>query len=287
LAIYLPAKFGKDLVHVHQVSVPFETGALWMPELAQLYGLFAHSAAIGPAVGGKQEVRFPFLPHLGKYELFAIYTPAGTIVFMQGYKEQFRVSVAHKGAGLEFELAYESTNWWKEGLFRMQWAGVVRKFDRTVEALMAQIKESGPSLAVPGPSLLVGPVEEVSLPSRPSVLAAFEIPVADLERATWFYKGVFGFEFTTYRKGLFWISHFGYAQQPFMGALIFGHGYIPQPNGALAFIPVQLMGLARQLVLDHGGQLVANYVNANGNEITKFIDSEGNMAALLGNFTQV
>jgi len=115
-----------------------------------------------------------------------------------------------------------------------------------------------------------------------NVINWFEIPVADIQRATKFYSDVMDYELTQQEMMGFKMAFFPMEGEGIGGSLIQGEGYIPSMTGAVVYL--------------NGGEDLSVYLNrveAAGGKIvfpkTKisdeigymafFIDSEGNRVA--------
>ncbi|QTL35169.1 VOC family protein [Pseudoalteromonas viridis] len=111
----------------------------------------------------------------------------------------------------------------------------------------------------------------------------FEIPVADLERATAFYHSLFGFEFEHavidgHDMALF-PSHDNAAG--ITGALVKGDSYVPSKAGARLYFHTEDIDATLLKVLSLGGKVLYPKTSIGGfGWVAEFEDSEGNCIAL-------
>ena len=115
-----------------------------------------------------------------------------------------------------------------------------------------------------------------------NVINWFEIPVADIQRATKFYSDVMDYEFTQQEMMGFKMAFFPMEGEGIGGSLIQGEGYIPSMTGAVVYL--------------NGGEDLSVYLNRVEAAVGKivfqktkisdeigymafFIDSEGNRVA--------
>src|ERR1700693_5782313 len=91
---------------------------------------------------------------------------------------------------------------------------------------------------------------------KQDALTWFEIPAADLRRATRFYETVLGASLKTETMGDSTLAVFPYQQPGVGGCVIAGNGYAPSSNGAVVYLnaaPKIDDALAR--VVDAGGRV--------------------------------
>src|SRR5262245_34918295 len=83
----------------------------------------------------------------------------------------------------------------------------------------------------------------------------FEIPAADLPRATRFYQTLLGKELKSETMGSEKLAIFPYAQPGVGGCLIAGKAYAPAANGTVVYLPVEAMDAALQRAARAGGKV--------------------------------
>lgn len=114
------------------------------------------------------------------------------------------------------------------------------------------------------------------------LLAWFEIPVLNLERAIIFYAKIFEVEFETINTATHSMAFFP-KDSGVGGALVYGDGCIPSQTGSLLYLNVG-NDLEQTLtkIIDFGGQIVmgATLLGDNVGHYSLVLDSEGNRIAL-------
>lgn len=204
--------------------------------------------------------------------------------FLQGSKESFQLSLSAKENEITFEFSYDAASNWLNGIMFFHWRKVKALADSAFDAILQTIEFN--SIKKPAVSIEIQKSEtdlerHDNQLSKLFQLKTFEIPVLDLARAKWFYQGVFGFEFFDEEKPPYWISHFRYQDSNFLGALVFGEGYLPSSDGPCPFIQVFKFDLALSLIPNYLGLFLFQYVNINKQRAAKFIDTEGNTIGIL------
>ena len=115
-----------------------------------------------------------------------------------------------------------------------------------------------------------------------NMLAWFEIPVLNLERATSFYSAIFNVKFETMDTGTHSMAFFP-KETGVGGALVFGNGCVPTQSGSLLYLNVQdELEISLGNVVKSGGQIVMGKTLL-GDDIGHYsliLDSEGNRIAL-------
>ncbi len=118
--------------------------------------------------------------------------------------------------------------------------------------------------------------------SKAEMLAWFEIPVLNLERAIAFYSAVFNVKFETITT----LSH----SMPYFpqdsgvgGALVYGDGCVPSQSGSLLYLNVKMdLEAALKIVVNVGGQVIMGKTLL-GDDVGHYslvLDSEGNRISL-------
>lgn len=120
------------------------------------------------------------------------------------------------------------------------------------------------------------------MPSRYNPVVYFEIPVADMDRAIWFYKSVFHFDFLKEN-----IDNTEMALFPFMnensgisGALAKGEIYKPTKDGVVIYFKTENIDETLKLAASHGGQILYPKTDNGIGLVGEFEDTEGNRIAL-------
>ncbi|HWZ70708.1 MAG TPA: VOC family protein [Casimicrobiaceae bacterium] len=118
---------------------------------------------------------------------------------------------------------------------------------------------------------------------KQDALSWFEIPAADLRRATRFYEAVLGRSLKTETMGDRTLAVFPYHEPGVGGCVIAGNGHVPSPNGAVVYLdaaPKIDDALAR--VAAAGGRVVLDKTALPGDLgfFAHVIDSEGNRVGL-------
>ena len=115
------------------------------------------------------------------------------------------------------------------------------------------------------------------------MLAWFEIPVLNLERAVSFYSIIFHVKFETMDTGTHSMAFFP-KETGVGGALVYGSGCLPSQSGSLLYLDVQEeLEISLSKVVANGGQVVMDK-KLLGDDIGHYsliLDSEGNRIALL------
>lgn len=111
----------------------------------------------------------------------------------------------------------------------------------------------------------------------------FEIPVLDIDRATKFYKSVFGFAFerAVIDKNEMALFPFADENSGISGALAKGEIYKPTKEGVVIYFKTLSIDETLELVVQNGGQVL--YPKTSNGElgfVAEFEDSEGNRIAL-------
>lgn len=118
---------------------------------------------------------------------------------------------------------------------------------------------------------------------KQDALTWFEIPAADIRRATRFYETVLGRSLRPETMGGSTLAVFPYQQPGVGGCVITGEGYAPSANGAVVYLdaaPKLDVALAR--VTDAGGRVVLGKTALPGDLgfFAHVIDTEGNRVGL-------
>ena len=118
--------------------------------------------------------------------------------------------------------------------------------------------------------------------TKAEMVAWFEIPVLNLDRAIAFYSAIFNIKFEIITT----VSHsMAYFPQDsgVGGALVFGDGCIPSQSGSLLYLNVQSdLDEALTKIVGVGGQIIMGKTLL-GNDVGHYsliLDSEGNRIAL-------
>jgi hypothetical protein len=118
--------------------------------------------------------------------------------------------------------------------------------------------------------------------TKAEMVAWFEIPVLNLDRAIAFYSAIFNIKFEIITT----VSHsMAYFPQDsgVGGALVFGDGCIPSQSGSLLYLNVQSdLDEALTKIIGVGGQIIMGKTLL-GNDVGHYsliLDSEGNRIAL-------
>ena len=121
------------------------------------------------------------------------------------------------------------------------------------------------------------------MPSHANPVNWFEIPTADLERASKFYSTVLGVEITAAEMGpnkMGWFPmEMGVPGAP--GCLIFGEAYTPSHEGSLVYLHVDAIDPTLEAINANGGKTLMPRTNIGQHGfIAHFEDTEGNRVAL-------
>ena len=114
-------------------------------------------------------------------------------------------------------------------------------------------------------------------------LSWFEIPAADLARATRFYETVLETKLKPEAMGPQRLSIFPYAQPGVGGCLIAGNGYAPAATGTIVYLPVeQSLDDALERAAGAGGKvaLAKTALPEGMGFYAHIVDSEGNRVGL-------
>jgi predicted enzyme related to lactoylglutathione lyase len=115
-----------------------------------------------------------------------------------------------------------------------------------------------------------------------SALSWFEIPTADLKRATGFYQMVVGRELKAATIGSEELAIFPYARPGVGGCLIAGNGYVPGMHGTIVYLPVDALDAALERAARAGGKIaLGRTALPDGMGVyAHIVDSEGNRVGL-------
>ena len=115
-----------------------------------------------------------------------------------------------------------------------------------------------------------------------SALSWFEIPAADLNRATRFYQTVLGRELKLDAMGEQRLAIFPYAQPGVGGCVIAGKGYAPAANGTVVYLPVDALDAALDRAARAGGKVALGRTALPDGMgfYAHIVDSEGNRVGL-------
>jgi hypothetical protein len=132
-------------------------------------------------------------------------------------------------------------------------------------------------LAIALALLVAAPVFAADTP----LIAWFEIPVSDLDRATRFYEAVFGRPLNRERIDGYDMAMFAGADGP-EGALVKGDAYVPGKAGPILYFRVSDVDSVLKRASAAGGRILypKKDIGPNG-WVAEFEDSEGNRIALL------
>ena len=114
------------------------------------------------------------------------------------------------------------------------------------------------------------------------LLSWYEIPAANLERATHFYSTIFNFNFETVHTGTHTMAIFP-AESGIGGALVFGDGCVPSQTGSLLYLNVGAnLDETLEKVSVTGGQILMGktLISEDVGSYSLILDSEGNRLAL-------
>lgn len=118
--------------------------------------------------------------------------------------------------------------------------------------------------------------------TKSEMLAWFEIPVLNLERAIAFYSSVFSTSFETVTTATHAMAFFP-SDTGIGGALVYGDGCIPSQTGSLLYLNVQVdLEQSLEKVVTVGGHVVMGKTLL-GDDVGHYalvLDSEGNRIAL-------
>lgn len=111
----------------------------------------------------------------------------------------------------------------------------------------------------------------------------FEIPVENLDRATQFYRSVFGFEFTVNEIHGNQMAFFPFKEgvKGITGALAQGEVYKPSLTGTLIYLASDDIDASVKKILESGGEVLFPKTEVpEYGWVAEFKDSEGNRVAL-------
>ena len=113
-------------------------------------------------------------------------------------------------------------------------------------------------------------------------LSWFEIPAADLPRATRFYEAVLGRELKPETMGPMRLAIFAYEQPGVGGCLIAGDGYRPAASGTVVYLSVDAVDGALERAKSAGGTvaLPKTSLPEGMGSFAHIIDTEGNRVGL-------
>jgi predicted enzyme related to lactoylglutathione lyase len=113
-------------------------------------------------------------------------------------------------------------------------------------------------------------------------LSWFEIPAADLPRATRFYEAVLGRELKPETMGPMRLAIFAYEQPGVGGCLIAGDGYRPAASGTVVYLSVDGVDGALERAKNAGGTvaLPKTALPEGMGSFAHIIDTEGNRVGL-------
>lgn len=124
--------------------------------------------------------------------------------------------------------------------------------------------------------------KKTSKKSKNQMLAWFEIPVLDLERAKKFYSTIFNIDFETISTVTHSMAFFP-KETGIGGALVYGDGCIPSQSGSLLYLNVNKeLDKALEKVVAVGGHVIMG-ITLLGDDVGHYslvLDSEGNRIAL-------
>jgi predicted enzyme related to lactoylglutathione lyase len=117
---------------------------------------------------------------------------------------------------------------------------------------------------------------------NPSVPAWFEIPAADLDRATRFYEAVLGARFERGEMGPMTMAVFPFEKPHPSGALVRAEGYEPNASGTVVYLHLDDIRPAIAKVAAAGGGVVLPLTKLpdEGGVFAQIRDSEGNRVGL-------
>lgn len=110
----------------------------------------------------------------------------------------------------------------------------------------------------------------------------FEIPASNFERAVAFYSSVLSADLARQNIGGFDMAFLPAEQEGVGGAVCFGEGYTPSPDGSVVYLNVgNDLGEALSRVEEAGGQVVVpkTKITDEIGYFAMFMDSEGNKVA--------
>lgn len=116
-----------------------------------------------------------------------------------------------------------------------------------------------------------------------SLVAFFEIPAADFDRAVQFYQSVLGIRLNTMDCGNEKMAFFPEENGLYPGAISYATGFNPSKEGVLISLSVESIEEALKAVVQNGGQvgIPKTKIEAEGRGwFATFTDSEGNTLGL-------
>jgi predicted enzyme related to lactoylglutathione lyase len=115
-----------------------------------------------------------------------------------------------------------------------------------------------------------------------NALSWFEIPAADLPRATRFYDAVLARKLKSETMGSMKLSVFAYGQSGVGGCLIEGEGHTPAADGTLVYLSVSSLDDALERAWHAGGKIVLpkTALPEGMGFFAHILDSEGNLVGL-------
>ena len=115
-----------------------------------------------------------------------------------------------------------------------------------------------------------------------NALSWFEIPAADLARATRFYEAVVDAELKSETMGPLRLSIFPYEQPGVGGCVIAANGHVPSADGTLVYLGVAALDAALERAQRAGGRvaLPKTELPEGMGVYAHIIDSEGNRLGL-------
>jgi predicted enzyme related to lactoylglutathione lyase len=115
-----------------------------------------------------------------------------------------------------------------------------------------------------------------------NAISWFEIPAADLARATRFYESVLEAKLTPETMGAQRLAIFPYEQPGIGGCLIAANGHVPSANGTLVYLGVGSLDTALERAQGAGGKvaLPKTQLPEGMGAYAHIVDSEGNRVGL-------
>lgn len=115
-----------------------------------------------------------------------------------------------------------------------------------------------------------------------NLVVYFEIPVKDIERASTFYKNVFGFHFEHTNTDHNEMALFPFSEKTggISGALAKGEIYKPTNDGILIYFGTDNIDETLKRAVDNGARILYPKTNNGIGFVAEFEDSEGNRIAL-------
>lgn len=115
-----------------------------------------------------------------------------------------------------------------------------------------------------------------------NLIAWFEIPARDIERAKTFYEAVLDIEINVVSFGDFKMGWFPRPEEGPTGSLVQHNAYTPSAEGTLIYFAADDVKIPLSKVIDAGGKVLQEktQISEDYGYMALFIDTEGNRIAL-------